>query len=142
MLDFIKPQDRVTVLLKSGLKRNSPLFISKTEHTFRTTIGSISVKMYSLRYNLFKENGVTCINCGLKGKYFSLEQDLYPSNPDRFHFNLYGIRDDVPVLITKDHIVPKCSGGRNTMSNFQVMCTTCNTLKGGLNNEIFLLQGN
>lgn len=31
---------------------------------------------------------------------------------------------------TLDHIYPKSLGGSNTFDNFQIMCGTCNSLKG------------
>ena len=42
-----------------------------------------------------------------------------------------------PLLITIDHIVPTSRGGPDTEDNKQVCCTTCNQLKGSLNDEEF-----
>ena len=90
--------------------------------------GGNMIKMNSLRYQLFKEKGVTCCSCGLKGSYFVQEKHL---EKERFHFNLYAIDSEgKEVLMTKDHIIPDSAGGQNHISNFQVMCQKCNTQKG------------
>ena len=86
------------------------------------------VKMNSQRYLLFKTKGITCVKCGVKGQFFGLEKIKHQSN-DTYHFNLYGIKDGVEILMTKDHIVPKSKGGRNNLKNYQVMCTHCNLRK-------------
>ena len=86
------------------------------------------VKMYSQRYRLFKLKGVKCISCGIEGKFFALEKPH--TEKKRYHFNLYGKnKDGHEVLMTKDHIRPKSKGGKNNLSNYQVMCAECNTKK-------------
>ena len=85
------------------------------------------VKMNSGRLHTFR-NSIYCTCCGLKATYFAKERhggDL------RYHLNLYGIDSDGDeVLFTKDHIVPKSKGGRNSRQNYQTMCSPCNALKG------------
>jgi hypothetical protein len=86
------------------------------------------IKMESQRYRLFKRDGVTCVCCGNDGKFFRKEKNL---DKDRFHFNLYGYdKKGNEVLYTKDHIYPKSKGGKNTLTNYQVMCSPCNHEKG------------
>src|SRR5690606_37392979 len=46
----------------------------------------------SIRYKLFKEKGIVCIDCGLEGKFFAKEKDTKEKN-EIYHFNLYGIKD-------------------------------------------------
>lgn len=116
-------------LKKKGIKKNSEEFIRLTEKEYN----GVSVKMYSLRYNLFKQKGINCVCCGLKGEYFSLEQHDIPDNKDRYHFNLYGIRNGQHILITKDHIIPRSLGGKDTVNNLQAMCVECNNRKGNTN---------
>ena len=84
------------------------------------------VKMFSWRYWLFKNKGVKCVLCGETGTYFNLE---IPVGSERPHFNLYSAKG---VLITKDHIVSKNKGGRDSLNNLQVMCDPCNHLKGNM----------
>jgi len=86
------------------------------------------IKMYSQRYVLFKRKGIQCVKCSIKGKYFAMEKHR---NDPSYHFNLYGIDNKgKEVMITKDHIKAKSRGGRNTQSNYQVMCSKCNEEKG------------
>jgi len=84
------------------------------------------VKMNSQRYFMFKENCL-CVCCGLKGTRMFLEYHPYDMTP---HFNLYGESEGELVLMTKDHILAKASGGEDRHSNYQTMCATCNALKG------------
>ena len=85
--------------------------------------------MGSHRYQLFALKGTNCIKCGIKGKFFALEQNVIAS---KFHFNLYGINDHGnEVMITKDHIIPKSKGGKNILDNYQPLCYNCNQRKAG-----------
>jgi len=86
---------------------------------------SYIVKMNSDRYFLFK-NQSSCVSCGLKGTRIFLE--CLP-NDEAPHFNLYGEEEEKLVLFTKDHIKAKCFGGKNELSNYQTMCSICNSLK-------------
>jgi len=88
------------------------------------------VNMASDRYKCFKVNGCSCVACGLTGTHFYLER----TSPDiRFHFNLYAIDESGQErMITKDHIVPKSKGGKDTIDNYQTMCKECNERKGNL----------
>lgn len=95
------------------------------------------VKMGSQRYELFKNKGVTCVKCGLKGEFFALEKQNEHffdgkklPDTDRYHFNLYGYNDKgEEVMLTKDHIVPKSKDGKNALDNYQTMCYYCNHKK-------------
>lgn len=88
----------------------------------------VPVKIYSQRYELFLRN-TTCVKCGLMASYYKLEKQ--PTS-QRYHFNLYGIKDDKEVLFTKDHIIPKSRGGGSQMRNYQTMCVLCNVAKGNM----------
>jgi 5-methylcytosine-specific restriction endonuclease McrA len=95
----------------------------------RKSRDSVEVEGYqvyrqSLRYATFYQKGCTCAACGKVGTYFELDPG---DNISRKHFNLYA---DDGTLMTKDHIVPKKHGGKNTISNMQTMCVTCNCAKG------------
>lgn len=37
--------------------------------------------------------------------------------------------------LTKDHIIPKVQGGKNTKRNYQTLCSDCNTRKGGMSDN-------
>lgn len=90
----------------------------------------------SLRYQTFDKN-LTCVNCGIKGRFLALERCLGDEGGDEgmkegqgFHLNLYAL-DDMgrEVLMTKDHIMPKSKGGPDIIDNMQTMCTYCNSNK-------------
>ena len=84
------------------------------------------IKANSQRYQLFKNKGCTCVKCGLEGEYFAMEKT---PDQDRYHLNLYGVKNGKEILFTKDHIIPKSRGGKNTLENYQVMCAICNERK-------------
>jgi len=86
------------------------------------------IKMTSQRYLVFKHKGCMCVKCGLVGTFFAKEKT--PTQQGGFHFNLYGIKNGIEILFTKDHIIPKSKGGSNTINNYQTMCVICNNLKG------------
>lgn len=111
--------------------------------------------MSSQRYVVFAHS-VECVCCGLRGTYFAKERHtkrvparhehyrtragkrarrvvewgFVPVN-ERYHFNLYAIREDgTEEMLTKDHIIPRSKGGRDCLENYQTMCRTCNCRKG------------
>ena len=86
------------------------------------------VALNSRRYHVFHQSGVVCVACGLEGLFFARERS--PRQLGKFHFNLYGVRDDNEVLMTRDHIHPLSKGGSNRLDNQQTMCATCNSKKG------------
>lgn len=99
------------------------------EHVERSARDSIEVEGYkvyrqSLRYATFYQKGCTCVACGKVGTYFELDPG---DNDSRRHFNLYASDG---TLMTKDHVVPKKHGGKNTINNMQTMCVVCNCTKG------------
>jgi len=88
------------------------------------------VRMNSLRYHTFKEKGLVCCKCGIKGQYFALERAKF-SKVERYHLNLYALDEfNNEVLMTKDHIFPKSKGGKDHLDNLITMCWPCNFEKG------------
>ena len=87
------------------------------------------IKPSSDRYKTFFNKGCTCVTCELKGSFFAKER--VDGSNERYHLNLYGINEHGhEVLMTKDHIIPKSKGGKNSLINYQTMCTKCNEQKG------------
>lgn len=92
-------------------------------------VNGILVKMTSQRYKLFKEKGCDCVSCGVKGSFFAIEKTKGQAD-ETYHLNLYAIDNNGnQVLMTKDHILPKSKGGKNSLINYQPMCVICNNLK-------------
>lgn len=87
------------------------------------------VNMNSKRLFVFKENR-RCVCCRIIGQKMFLEYHPYDGVP---HFNFYAIYKNDLLLMTKDHIVPKSVGGEDIHSNYQTMCSLCNSLKGHSN---------
>lgn len=78
------------------------------------------------RAKVFFEKGIKCIDCPVEASFFALE--LWEDKS--FHLDLFGIDSDGDeVLMTVDHIHPKSKGGKDTMENYQPLCTVCNYLK-------------
>jgi len=63
-----------------------------------------------------------CVCCGVIGNKFCLGKD----NAGGLHWDLY---TDDDIALSVDHILPKALGGTNHITNLQIMCTTCNSLK-------------
>ena len=125
VLPFVVSDRIMRYIREHKIKKGSPEYIKITEKKYDGHM----VKMMSQRYQLFVKQGITCVQCGVVGQYFGLEKNKNEER-ERYHFNLYGIKDGVETLITKDHILPKSKGGKDTLKNYQVMCFECNSLKG------------
>lgn len=81
----------------------------------------------SQRYQVFFSKGCKCSKCGIEGKYFVKERS---EDQNRWHLNLYAIDENgEEVLMTKDHIIPKSKGGKDSIENYQTMCIKCNMQK-------------
>jgi 5-methylcytosine-specific restriction endonuclease McrA len=90
--------------------------------------GDDLMKMESQRYRLFKRDGVKCVKCQIEGKFFRKERHKHDT---QYHFNLYALdANGNEVLMTKDHIIAKANGGKNNLTNYQVLCYPCNHNKG------------
>lgn len=106
------------------------LNISEVSKSSRESIEVEGFQVYrrSMRYATFYQKGCKCVKCGKEGTYFQLDADREGGNiENRRHFNLYA---EDGTLMTKDHILPKKWGGKDTIDNFQTMCKDCNEAKG------------
>ena len=85
----------------------------------------------SLRLRTFMYKGTDCVSCGAKGAYFSVDrcpkEKRLKGQPKIYHMNL---RTEDDKIMTVDHIIPRCKGGRNSIDNAQPMCSNCNQEKG------------
>lgn len=90
----------------------------------------------SLSFHTFKMKGTTCVVCGIKAAYFSIEhqdwdnrklQIPYSGSP---YLKLYGVDQEGNTrLMTQDHIIPKWDNGSNELENLCCMCNVCNETK-------------
>ena len=88
------------------------------------------IKITSIRLNVFKNSNLVCPICGVQASYFAKEKNI---NDKNYHLNLYGIYNNQEILFTRDHILPRSLGGKDTLENQQIMCEPCNMLKGNRN---------
>jgi 5-methylcytosine-specific restriction endonuclease McrA len=49
------------------------------------------------------------------------------------------MKDGHGKIITIDHNIPRCRGGKDNLNNYLIMCKTCNNKKGGFTMEEFEL---
>lgn len=81
----------------------------------------------SRRFRVLKKKGYTCVACGAKGEYFSVEKHV---NDYNYQLVLYAKnKKGEYVPMTADHKYPRSKGGRNRMKNLQPMCAKCNHKK-------------
>lgn len=133
VLPYVFTKKKRHELRRKGFSYRSREWVAASRRTYPVIMDgretAITVPMGSHRYQLYAEKGVVCVNCGQKGSYFALERGE-KDNPNRYHFNLYGInKHGHEVMITKDHIKARSNGGKNKLSNYQPMCFPCNQRK-------------
>ena len=115
-----------------GVKRDP-----KTKKREREIQGYL-IKMTSVRYRTFAKKGCKCVRCGIEGTFFAIEQpeNNKGNNPDRYHLNLYAIKENgEEVMMTVDHIIPASKGGNRAVDNLQPMCINCNERKKDRSDE-------
>jgi hypothetical protein len=126
-LVVMEPRKELQYRLKQLYENWKGIYHKEVCHLF----DSHQVKMDSLRYQLFKTKGTTCVSCKLEAQYFALE--AFKSDAQKeipvVHFNLYAIQNGKEILFTKDHIHPKSKGGKDVLENMQTMCEHCNCKK-------------
>jgi 5-methylcytosine-specific restriction endonuclease McrA len=78
------------------------------------------------RVQVFKEKGICCANCKAKASLFILEKEA----ENRVILHLIGMQNSEIFELTIDHIIPCSLGGADNISNYQILCSKCNTSKG------------
>jgi hypothetical protein len=73
------------------------------------------------RMSVFLTLGTTCVCCGRQATRILKTRD----NGGGIHIDIYANK----MLMTIDHILPKVKGGRNHISNYQILCEKCNITK-------------
>jgi len=105
------------------------------------TLHDFKVKLNSDRYEVFIKKGIKCSECGLEGSFFALETSKADEKVQRAHFNLYAIKEDKEILMTKDHIVAYNLGGQDFIDNYRTLCSQCNGIKGSIEQKIIERKG-
>lgn len=104
--------------------------IHSKEAKKRVDLKGHMVKLNSLRLVTFAKHGITCVECGIEGKFFAVEKFKVD---EVYHINLWGINaEGEETLLTHDHIIARTLGGADNIKNTQTMCTVCNFAKGTL----------
>lgn len=105
------------------------IYRSKNSLPVKDRNKSYQAKMNPQRFFLFRENRF-CVCCGVEGDKLLVEIRDADKSP---HLNLYANGMDGLTLMTRDHVQPKSLGGCDHLSNYQTMCSVCNSLKGHSN---------
>lgn len=102
----------------SVTKRSSSRYLSVDGKT--TKIG------FSRTTKVVLDDKCKCKSCGAKSTY---AMHLYNVNSKKDMIAFVVMKDDIFVPLTKDHIVAKMLGGRDTLKNLQSLCYPCNQNK-------------
>ena len=71
-----------------------------------------------------------CVHCNERGVKFLIVKYPRSNNPNQEKtINKIMLVTQRNVLLTRDHIKPRCQGGTSDYDNIQVLCETCNTKK-------------
>ena len=117
VLEDIEKIDIKYVLNKVSGNKKAGMFLGET------------VNVYHMSLKTFLHKGTTCVCCGLKAEYFTLDKT---DNQVKYHLGLYAMLEGKEIQFTKDHIIPKSAGGSDKLCNMQTMCEECNNIKADL----------
>jgi hypothetical protein len=109
-----------TLPLKDALKK------SLSCQSVRVSGVAKPVKLKGLK--TFAVHGCRCVKCGIMGNRVVVHDQSGGAN--LFHFA--SDNDPKPVLMNRDHILPRSKKGSNSVWNYQTMCVNCNSKKGSV----------
>ena len=90
------------------------------------SFGSIIINLNEDRLACFRKSGFVCAACKRSGRFIALEY-VESKSYSGYSLNVYS---DDGAYFTKDHIIPKSLGGKDSLDNYQTMCWKCNANKG------------
>lgn len=77
-------------------------------------------------------NNYACAHCKHIAQYVVIHKDSTNpiKNPNAAYASAWIINDEGDAhSLTKDHVIPKCVGGRDNHQNLQCLCYLCNQIK-------------
>ena len=80
------------------------------------------------RLKVFANKGTKCVCCHCEGTRLVKRRIIHRSGSFSDHVDLF---TDKGILMTVDHMLPKCKKGSENLKNKQPMCSKCNGSKGG-----------
>jgi 5-methylcytosine-specific restriction endonuclease McrA len=86
------------------------------------------------RLKVFYHKGSKCVECGVEGTRLVWSKQ---HKHDGLHLDVFTTDG---LLMTVDHLIPRSVGGRDVMSNFQPMCSICNSKKGSTGTNRFKMR--
>jgi 5-methylcytosine-specific restriction endonuclease McrA len=102
--------------------REKPFFYFAESSNFHPPYKNVRISLRRIAPHM--ELGFKCARCARVGSTYHLE---FSPSSGAYHLDLY-TEDD--FLMTIDHVHPRAKGGKDTLSNYQMMCQPCNTRKG------------
>lgn len=110
-------------------------YIRKETLSLEDGLKKINTDVSSLRLKTFATKGTCCSYCGLQATHFALEK-CKGSKLDRYHMNLWGVRNEQEILFTHDHVHARSLGGADTIDNSVTACEKCNSRKSKYENRL------
>lgn len=102
---------------------------SDSQQYLKWSLCGVEAMVTPKRLRSFKDN-CKCVSCGREGNVFLIERHV--NEPTTQYLNLYAYDSGHLTLMTVDHILPDCLGGKYHVDNFQTMCRACNSDKANL----------
>lgn len=97
---------------------------SVNEQTYREIARSSRVRGF-----VQVDGSCTCVQCRVTSKYAAKYRHRHEERGA--HYDLVYVKETGSYgIMTVDHILPKSLGGKNTQSNFRVLCDKCNNNRG------------
>jgi 5-methylcytosine-specific restriction endonuclease McrA len=113
---------------KQDSNGETTMIVEVEDETYRVLIGGTKLR-------LFKRSR-KCVSCGIEGNLFILDRQdghkkVHICNKihSNVHLNLYCHHPEEGqnyIMMTQDHIIPRCYGGCRWENNLQTMCVHCN----------------
>ena len=108
--------------VKEALRKSLLTTETRKVHVKGRSFGVANLKVFAI-------HGCRCVRCGREGNRLIAWED----RGGGIHVDLFSHDKNGPVLMNRDHIIPRSKKGPNTDWNYQPMCVNCNSRKG--NNE-------